>query len=189
MPSLSIARFCLKYAPFFDLPGFCRVKPGCVFRFTGFLQGQARPPFSIYMVFTESIQAPFFDLQGFYRIQARPPFSIYSVFTGSSQAPFFDLQCFYRVKPGPLFRFTGFLQSQARPPFSIYRVFTESSQAHFFDLQCFYRVKPRYFYMLFTRSCKQYLQVIYKEDTVNICNIFYSIYLHVPQLISAKTNV
>ena len=67
---------------------------------------------------------------------------IYRVFTESSQAPFYDLQGFYRVKPGPLFRFTGLLQSQARPPFSIYRVFTESSKAPFsiyrrFTANCF----------------------------------------------------
>ena len=55
-------------------------------------------------------------------------FSIYRVFIESSQAPFFDLQGFYWVKPGPLFQFTGFIQSQARPPFSIYRVYAESSR-------------------------------------------------------------
>ena len=72
-------------APFFDLKGFYRVKPGPLFRFTGFLQNQVRPPFSIYRVFTESSEAPFFDLQGFLQSQVRPPFSIYRVFTGSSE--------------------------------------------------------------------------------------------------------
>jgi len=113
-------------APFFDLQGFyskkpiftCylqvfyRVKPGTLFGFTGFLKGQARPPFSIYRVSTTISQ--------YLHV-------IYRFFTESSQAPFLDLQGFYRVKPGPLSGFTGFLQSQARPPFSIYRVFTDSS--------------------------------------------------------------
>ena len=85
---------------------------------------------------------PRFEFTWFLQSQARPPFMIYRVFTESIQAPFYDLQGFYIVKPGPLFRFTGFLQSQARPPFVIYRVFTESIQAPFYDLQGFHRVKP-----------------------------------------------
>ena len=51
-------------APFFDLQGFHRVKSGPLSRFTGFLQIQPRPPFSIYSDFTGSDQFPFFDLQG-----------------------------------------------------------------------------------------------------------------------------
>ena len=78
----------LSQALFFDLQGFYRVKPGPLVGFTGFLQSQARPPFSIYRVFKESNQAPF---------------SMYRVFTESSQAHVLDLQGFYRVKLGPLF--------------------------------------------------------------------------------------
>ena len=59
-------------ASFYDLQGFYRVKSGPFFRFTGFLQIQARPPFMIYRVFTESSQAPFYDLQGFYRVKPGP---------------------------------------------------------------------------------------------------------------------
>ena len=53
-------------APFFDLQGFYRVKSGPLFRFTGFLQSQARPPFIIYRVFTGSNLSSFFNLQAFY---------------------------------------------------------------------------------------------------------------------------
>ena len=85
---------------------------------------------------------PLFRFTGFLQSQARSPVSIYRVFTESSQAPCFVSQGFYRAEPGPLFRFTGFLQSQARSPFSIDRVFTESSQAPLFDLQGFYSNEP-----------------------------------------------
>ena len=66
-------------APFYDLQDFYIVKPGPLFRFTGFL--------------TESSQAHFFDLQGFYRVESIPVFrftgflqgcaNIYNLFTGS----------------------------------------------------------------------------------------------------------
>ena len=116
---------------------------------------------------------------------------IYRVFTESSQAPFFDLQGFYIVKSGPLCRFTGFLHSQVRPPFIIYRVFTESSQAPFFDLQGFYRVKPgpfsdlQGFYKVKSGPlCPPFS--IYRRFTAN-CFVeflgFSSIFLHVVYMI------
>ena len=116
--TLDFADFAVKLVTCAIVFQLCRIKAGQRFRFTGFLQSQARPPLEIlqgfYRVkpgrlfgFTGSSKAPFFDLQGFYRVKPDP---------------FFDLQGFYRVKPDPLLRFTGFLQSQARPPFQIYRV-------------------------------------------------------------------
>ena len=70
-------------APFYDLQDFYIVKPGPLFRFTGFLQSQARPAFSIYRVFTGSSQSPSFDLQGFYRVV--PIFTTY--LQGQRQSP------------------------------------------------------------------------------------------------------
>ena len=184
-------------ASFFDLQGFYKVKSCSLFRFTGSLQSQVRPPFLIYRVFTKSSHAPFFDLQGLYRVKSCPLFRFAGFLQCQVTSPLLDLQGFYRFKSGPLFRSTRFLQIQVRPPFSIYRVFTESSHAPFFDLQGFYRVKPgplfrftgsseycfseivnTFFYKLFTQSCKKYLQVLYKEDAVNICYIFYSIFTY-----------
>ena len=67
---------------FFDLQGFYRVKSVSLFRFTWFLQGQMRLPFSVYNVI----------------IGSNWSLSIYKVFTESNQSPFFELQCYYRVK-------------------------------------------------------------------------------------------
>ena len=113
--------------PLFDLQGFHSVKLGPFLRFTGFLQSQARPPFSILQGVYSVKPGPLFRFTGFLQSQARPPFSIYRVFTESSQAPFFDLQSFYRVKRALLFSdckhfFTCYLHNLAR---NIYRFFTK----------------------------------------------------------------
>ena len=92
--------------------GFNSDKPGTDIRFTGFFKSQ-----TIYRTFTATRRATLFRFTGFLQNQARPPFSIYRVFTLSSQAPFFDLQGFYSANPGPLFRFTGFLQREASTAF------------------------------------------------------------------------
>ena len=97
------------------------------FRFTWFLQSQARPPLMIYRVFTESSQALVYDLHGFYRVKPGPLLR-FAWFLQSSKGPFYDLQGFYRVKPGT--------------PFMIYMVFTVTRQAPFFDLESFYSDEP-----------------------------------------------
>ena len=82
-------------APFVDLQGFYRVKSGPLFRFTGFLQSQVRPPFSIYRVFTESSQAPFYDLQGFYRVKFVLLFQFTGVLQQTVSWSFWDFQVFF----------------------------------------------------------------------------------------------
>ena len=97
-----------------------------------FLTGYLQPPhctratsrFSIYMVFTCFLQAPFLSFTLFLHVSYRPPF--------------FHLHGFYMFLTGPLFSFTWFLHASYRPPFFIYMVFKCFLQAPFFYLHGFY---------------------------------------------------
>ena len=152
--------------------------------FTCYLQNLDSLPFSIYMLFTESRQSPFFDLLVIYRILTVSFFEFICYLQDLDSLPF----SIYMLLTVSLFLFTCYLQNLDSLPFSIYMLFTEFWQSPFFNLHVIYRILtlslfqftcylqnleslPFSIYMLFTGSWQSpffNLHVIYRILIVSL---------------------